>query len=54
MSVASGSLAEVETQILIANRLDMLILKDMEPLLAQAESISKMLGGFKRSLELKR
>ena len=54
LSVASGSLAEVETQIIIANRLDMLILKDMETLLGQAEAISKMMGGLKRSLELKR
>lgn len=51
LSVASGSLAEVETQLIIANRLGMLSPGEMEKLLNQAEEISKMLGGLKRSLQ---
>ncbi len=51
LSVASGSLAEAETQLIIANRLEMLSLPTMEQLLARAEEVSKMLGGLKRSLE---
>ncbi len=54
LSVASGSLAEAETQLILANRLDMLPKVPLEDLLRQAEEISKMLGGLKRSLELRR
>jgi len=54
LSVASGSLAEMETQVIIANRLDMLAVSEMDRLLAQSAEISKMLGGLKRSLESKR
>ena len=54
LSVASGSLAEVETQIIVASRLEMLLPRDMERLLGQADGISKMLGGLKRSLQSRR
>ena len=54
LSVASGSLAEAETQVIIANRLEMLSLTEMESLLNRAEEIGKMLGGLKRSLESRR
>jgi len=54
LSVASGSLAEVETQIIIANRLEMLSLAETEALLEQADEISRMLGGLKRSLQSRR
>ena len=54
LSVASGSLAEAETQVMIANRLGMLEKSEMDSLLSQAEEISKMLGGLKRSLQSKR
>ena len=54
LSVASGSLAEVETQVIIANRLEMLPQGEKEALLAQADEIGKMLGGLKRSLESRR
>ncbi len=54
LSVASGSLAEVETQLIIANRLEMLSPVELATLLRQADEISKMLGGLKRSLELRR
>ena len=54
LSVASGSLAEVETQLIIANRLEMLSQAEKEALLAQTDEISRMLGGLKRSLESRR
>ena len=54
LSVASGSLAEAETQLIIANRLEMLPTPEMSGLLEQADEISKMLGGLKRSLEARR
>ena len=54
LSVASGSLAEVETQLIIANRLTMLPPEKLAALLNQSEEISKMLGGLKRSLESRR
>ncbi len=54
LSVASGSLAEAETQVTIANRLEMLSLTRMECLLTRAEEISKMLSGLKRSLGSRR
>jgi len=50
LSVASGSLAETETQLIIANRLGLLETPDLQRLLALATDISKMLGGLKRSL----
>ena len=52
--MASGSLAEAETQLMIANRLGILSTTQMGELLGQAEGISKMLGGLKRSLQSKR
>jgi len=54
LSVASGSLAEVETQLIIANRLKLLPPETCEALLRDSEEISKMLGGLKRSLEARR
>ena len=41
LSVASGSLAEAETQLIIANRLEMLPPERLEALLRQSEEISK-------------
>ena len=54
LSVAVGSLAEVETHLIIANRLEMLSRSEMTPLLDQAEEIGKMLGSLKRSLKTRR
>jgi four helix bundle protein len=54
LSVATGSLAESETQLIVANRLDMLALPTMKELLVESEEISKMLGGLRRSLERRR
>jgi len=54
LSVATGSLAEAETPLMLANRLQMVDSSIMERLLGQAEEISKMLGGLKRSLQSRR
>ncbi len=53
LSVASGSLAEVETQLILANRLEMLSKAAFDDLLLEAGEISRMLGGLKRALRSK-
>ena len=54
LSIASGSLAEAETQIVVASRLKYLSSADAESILTQTEEIGKMLGGLKRSLQSRR
>ncbi|MBC8478748.1 four helix bundle protein [bacterium] len=54
LSVASGSLAEAETQLILAQRLKILQTSTADSLLSEAEIISKMLGGLKRSLQSRR
>jgi four helix bundle protein len=53
VSIALGSLAELETQILVAVRLGYLDPKGVEPLLALADSLGKMLHGLQKSLRNK-
>jgi four helix bundle protein len=50
LSVAVGSLSEVETQIQIARRLDYLTEDDQTRLMDACTGIGKMLGGLIRSL----
>ena len=54
LSVASGSLAEVETFLILAGRLGYLAEPDRQALEAEADEISRMLGGLKRSLQSRR
>lgn len=54
LSVASGSLAEVETLLILTGRLKLLPEAEIKPMLEQAAEISRMLGGLKRSLRSKR
>ncbi|RJQ16282.1 MAG: four helix bundle protein [Nitrospiraceae bacterium] len=54
LSVASGSLAEVETLLILAGRLQVLPGATMQELLVEAAEISRMLGGLKRSLQSRR
>lgn len=54
LSVASGSLAETETLLILAGRLQTEQEKEILGLLEEAAEISKMLGGLKRSLRSKR
>lgn len=53
LSIARGSLAESSTLIVIAERLAYLESERAEPLLAQAEDISRMLTMLRRSLSAK-
>ena len=54
LSVASGSMAEVETFLILAGRLGYLTEADRQALEAEAQEIGRMLGGLKRSLQSKR
>ncbi len=54
LSVASGSLAEVETFLILAERLGYLPEADRQVLETKADEISRMLGGLKRSLRSRR
>ena len=53
LSIASGSLAEVETHIQIAGRLSYIDNDKMERVLDQAEEIGKMISGLRTSLKRK-
>ena len=50
LSIARGSLFEVETQLLIAQRLSYLTKTDADRLLSEAGEISRLLSGLLRSL----
>jgi four helix bundle protein len=50
LSIARGSLFEVETQLLIAQRLSYLTRADADRLLSEAGEISRLLSGLLRSL----
>ena len=50
LGIASGSLAEVETYLILFGRLGMATQEQIEPLLVQASEIGRMLSGLKRSL----
>jgi len=51
LSIAYGSLAEVETHIQIAQRLNYMDSNTVEKLLAQTAEIGRMLNGLRNSLE---
>ena len=53
LSVASGSLAEVETFLILATRLKMVENQETEPILEYAAIVGRMLNGLKRSLRSK-
>ena len=50
LGIASGSLAETETFLILARRLSMASEEQVAPLLARASEIGRMLNGLKRSL----
>jgi four helix bundle protein len=54
LSIARGSLAEVETQIIVATRLSYLDQTSQTPLLEAADEISRMLAGLIAKLEERR
>jgi four helix bundle protein len=53
LSIAYGSLMELETQIQIALRLDFISFNETSKLLEQTNEIEKMLNGLKSSLTTK-
>ena len=50
LGIARGSLAELETQIMLAQRLGYLATEKMNPSLEKAEEIGKMLKGLQKSI----
>ncbi len=50
LGIARGSLAELETQIMLAQRLDYLTAEKTNPALEKAEEIGKMLKGLQKSI----
>ena len=54
LGVASGSLVEAETLLILARRLEMSPPERISPLLERAGEIGRMLNGLKRSLRSKR
>lgn len=53
LSITRGSLAELETQIMIAQRLDYLSLEKSQQLLSQMDELSRMLQGLQAALRRK-
>jgi four helix bundle protein len=53
LSIAAGSLAEMETQLLLAAKLDYCTSEQLNDLLNQATEVGKMLCGLQRSLRPK-
>lgn len=53
LRVAQGSLKESETHILLGQRVPLAPTKDFDPVLAQCETVGKMLQGLMRSLQRK-
>jgi len=50
LGIAQGSLAELETLLMISRNLDYLTSADAEALLSDCEEISRLLAGLKKSL----
>ncbi|WP_379085180.1 four helix bundle protein [Pedobacter sp. UC225_65] len=53
LGIANGSSFELHTQLVIANRLGMLTVETLEPLLAQIDELQKMTYGFQQMLDKK-
>ncbi len=51
LSIARGSLMEVETHLLLSVRVGLLKQTTLEPLLTMSDGISRMLAGLRRALE---
>ena len=53
LSFARGSLMEVETHLPLSQRVGLLNQTTLDPLLAMADEISRMLSGIRQALEAK-
>lgn len=51
LSIARGSLKEVETHLILSNRVNLLPKPQLDELLNQTDEISRMLAGLRKSLE---
>lgn len=51
LSIAKGSLLELETHLLLSHRVKLLSNEDMEALLDLTDQVGRMLSGLRRSLE---
>ncbi|MGH6628735.1 MAG: four helix bundle protein, partial [Burkholderiales bacterium] len=51
LSIALGSLAGLETQVILASRLEFMTQKDADELLALADEVGKMLRGVQKTLK---
>ncbi len=51
LSIANGSLMELETHLLIANKLSYIEIDELEPVLKLAAEVGRMLAGLTRSLK---
>ena len=51
LRVAQGSLKELETHLLLAQRIGLIVAKNVEPILEKSEILSKMLRALIRALE---
>jgi four helix bundle protein len=51
LSVANGSLMELETHLLVAQRLSYLKISEVEPLLGLTAEVGRMLAGLSRNLK---
>jgi len=53
LSIAKGSLCEVETHLILSHRVGLLPHEQLDPLLDLAERIGRMLAQLRKSLELR-
>jgi len=53
LGIANGSSYELQTQLVIANKLEILSANSLEPLLIQIDELQKMTYGFQQMLEKK-
>ncbi len=53
LSLANGSCGELETQLILANRLEMLTMEQVQPVIDQCEEIERMLHKFIHNLQSK-
>jgi four helix bundle protein len=53
MGIANGSSYELQTQLIIANKLNLFSIDDLDPLLTQIDELQKMTYGFQQMLNKK-
>jgi four helix bundle protein len=54
LGIARGSLKELETLLILSQRVELLTAEQLAPLLALAERVSQMLTGLRKALERRR